>query len=186
MGILAEDQIVMRQVRTFIDDDYTITTPDGRDVGQVATLGGLGTRFLLGNRSLQATDMDGTLVVRADDPVGIGRDRFTLTTPAGHLADILKKIRFMTRNLAITLADGRELMCRGSVFDFDFSITDAAGGVTYASVSRNLGNVASFLLAKENFLVSFDPAADRDVRAAVIGTLLAVDMIRRKERRAAS
>lgn len=42
MGILAEDQIVMRQVRTFINDDYTITTPDGRDVGQVATLGGLG------------------------------------------------------------------------------------------------------------------------------------------------
>ncbi|OKL54989.1 hypothetical protein BSZ39_01000 [Bowdeniella nasicola] len=105
--MLAEDTIVMRQVRTFVDDEYTIHS-----------------------------------------------------------------------------ADGRQLTLKGSALEFSLDVTDAESGTVYAQVTRSLGDLPTFLLSKETFLVSFAPGADETVRSVTIGALLAIDMIRKKERRA--
>lgn len=180
MTLLATDVLVMDQVRTFMANDFAVHDAAGARVGEIRTQGSALSRMFLGSRQLSVHDADGSRVVLVDDVVNFGRDRFALLDgQQRQLGEVVKEFTVFRKRLTIRLADGEVLDVEGRMFDFDFRITGAGGPV--GQVSRQWAGVAAGLLGRSRYVVTFAPGVPAQLRAAVIGAVVAIDLIRAKE-----
>lgn len=178
-SLLDHDTLVMQQTTGFMSNDFDILDAQGSTVGKVETTGSTGSRLFMGNRSFDVADRDGTPLLHLDDVVNVGRDTYELTYPDGSgLATVTKRITFLRTKIQISLVGGPELELRGNALDFDFQVF--AGETVAATVSRQWGGVSRGLLGHSRYAVALDPAAPRHVRLAIIGGLIALDLIRAK------
>lgn len=178
--LLGYTQLVMQQTSAFLSNDFAITDLAGNRIGGVATEGDMGSRLLLGSRSLQVLDADGSPVVRVQDPVDIGRDRYELFDPQGiSVARLMKRLAFMSTRVDVSVADGTQLSLEGTPFTFEFTFV-AANGESVAHVTRNWAGLDRAILGHSRYVVDIRPDAPAVVRAAIIGSCVALDLIRRK------
>jgi uncharacterized protein YxjI len=181
MGILTTDALVMDQVRSFLSSDFGIQDLGGQPIGRIVTEGSTASRMFMGNRQLAVVDGDNTLLLRVDDIVGIGLDRFTVTDGWGQpLAQIVKEFTFLKKSLRVELATGPVLRLEGSVFDREFTVT-GPGGLA-ATASRSWPGVAQAFLGRERYVLGFVPQVPVPEKLGTIGAVLALDMIRAKQR----
>lgn len=185
MGLLDTDVIVMDQIRTFMSNDFAIHDVQGQVIGSLRTEGGVGARLLMGNRELAVHDADGSLLCRVTDPPDLGFDTFEVHDPqGGRVARIVKEFTFFSKSLRVELATGGVMGLKGELFDREFTVQGPLGEA--ARVSRRWPGVAEFLLSRERYVVALAPGLPVPERLGTIGAVIALDLIRAKERSSGS
>lgn len=181
MGILTTDAIVLDQVRSFLSNDFGIYDLAGAPIGRIVTEGGTGSRLLMGNRQLAIVDTDGTLLMRVVDTPNIGLDRFEVQDWQGTVvAHIVKEFTFFKKALRIELPTGAQLRLDGSMWDREFTVV-GPGGLA-ATASRSWPGVAEAFLGRERYVLGFVPQVPAPEKLGTIGAVIALDLIRAKER----
>lgn len=170
----------MHQVTGFMSNNFDIQNQQGQVVGMIATSGSAASRFLMGSRSLHVFEADGQPLLAINDTVNFARDTFELTGPDGEpLAHVRKRFSFFRQRVDLHLADGTNVELHGSVFDFNFEFR--VGELVPARVSRQWSGLARGLLGRSSYVLSFAPDVPPRLRAAIIGGVIALDLIRAKE-----
>lgn len=177
--LLTENTLVVQQTRSFMSNDFEMQSQDGRVLGRVLTTGSTAGRLLKGNRTFDLVDGNGNLLLKIVDPLDFGLDRYELLNPDGSLfAHVHKQFSLMRKRLTIEL-QGLTLELEGSLFEYDFNIT--VNGHIAARVAREWGGLVAGLRGKSRYGVNFDPGAPEPVRLAMLGGLVALDLIRAKD-----
>ena len=180
MTLLHADVLVMDQVTSFMSNDFAIRDQAGAQVGEIRTEGSALSRMFLGSRKLSVHDTDGSVLVRLDDVMTMGRDRFTLQDGQGYeIGQLVKEFTFFRKRLTLQLVNGEGLDVQGQLFDYDFEIAGPGGSV--ARVSRQWPGLAAGLLGRNRYVVSFNSGVPVTLRVAVDGAVVALDLIRAKE-----
>lgn len=184
MGILDTDLLVMDQIRSFMSNDFAIHDGQGQVVASIVTEGGIGSRLLMGNRELAVVDAGGSLALRVVDPPNIGPDTFEVHDGAGQMvARIVKEFTFFSKSLRVELGS-TTLWLKGELFDREFTVAGDLGEA--ARVGRRWPGVAELLLSRERYVLSLTPGLPRPERLGTIGAVMALDLIRAKERNSGS
>ncbi|MDP9852475.1 uncharacterized protein YxjI [Corynebacterium lowii] len=82
-SLLRHDHLVMQQVTNWTSNDFDILDEQERPVGRVHTSGSLLSRMMMGNRTLQVMEADGTPLVQLSDTVNFVRDTMEMTWADG-------------------------------------------------------------------------------------------------------
>ncbi len=180
-SLLTSNTLVVQQTRSFMSNDFEMQSQDGGVLGRVLTTGSTAGRLLKGNRTFDLVDDRGNLLIKIVDPFDFGLDRYELQNPDGSVfAHVQKQFSFMRKRLTIELP-GLTLELEGSLFEYDFNIT--VNGHVAARVAREWGGLVAGLRGKSRYGVNFDPSAPEPVRLAILGGLVALDLIRAKDAR---
>lgn len=183
-GRLAQvNAVTVQQVSTWTSNDMAILGPDGETVATVLTRGsGLG-RMLLGSREFDVVDgEDGRVLFHLQDPATFGRDRFQVFDALGYpMANVVREFAFFRTSLSVEVVDGTRFGVTGDLFDYDY--TFAAGEVPIARVTAEFAGFLNSLAGRSRYRLELDPAMPPVVRCAVLGTAIALDLLREKDRR---
>lgn len=178
-GLLDQNILLMQQVTSMMSNNFEITDEHGQPVCIVETTGSLASRMLRGSRALTVTEVSGEPVLSVADSMNLVRDTFELSDPHGQpLAHLRKRFAVFRTSVDMHLADGTVVEMNGNVLGFDFEFR--LGDRIPARVSRQWSGFGKALLGRSTYSVQFDPEAPRHVRAAIIGGVIALDLIRRK------
>ncbi|MFW0112552.1 LURP-one-related/scramblase family protein [Rothia sp. P5766] len=177
--LLTENSLVIQQTRSFLSNDFALEDERGMVLGRVHTTGSLAVNFLKGNRSFDLVDDRGQPLLTIRDPFDLGLDRYELYKPDGSFfAHVQKHFSFLTKRLSIELPQ-LTLNLEGNLLEYSFNIM--AGSTVAAQVSRQWGGLTSAIRGKSRYGVHLDPVAPAEVRLAIIGALVALDLIRAKD-----
>lgn len=177
--LLTENSLVIQQTRSFLSNDFAIEDERGFVLGRVHTTGSVAGRFLKGNRSFDLVDDRGQLLLTIRDPFDLGLDRYELYKPDGSLlANVHKQFSFLTKRLSIELPY-LTLNLEGNLLEYSFNVM--AGSTVAAQASRQWGGLTAAIRGKSRYGAHLDPAAPAEVRLAIIGGLVALDLIRAKD-----
>ena len=171
---------------SFLSNDIQVTDPDGRTVVSVVTTGGGLGRMLMGNRSFDVVDGDdGRVLFRLADPATFGRDRFAILDADGlPLAHLVRQFAFLRTSVNVEVVDGTCFAVTGDLWDHDYAMT--VGQQPIARVTARFGGVMNALAGRSRYEMRLDPGMPPVVRCAVLGTAIALDLIRAKDRRSNS
>ena len=174
--------LVLQQTTGVLSNDFAIEDAQGRPIAQVHTRGsGLG-RMFLGSRQFEVTDLNGATLFQVQDLATLGRDRYQVLDAQGSpIARIVQRFTLFTKQVDLEVADGTVLTLRGSLFEYDFQIM--AGSTQVAAVSRQWSGLGRALMGHSTYVLRLDPGMPELVRYAVIGGVIALDLIREKESR---
>ncbi|MEV4900497.1 LURP-one-related family protein [Citricoccus sp. NPDC055426] len=176
------DLLVMQQVTGFLSNDFALEDAEGRPVAYGHTLGSTAERMFGGNRQFEITDRSGTPLFHVHDPMTWGRDRYRVTDPqGGPIADLVQRMTFLRTSVQVSVVDGTELVLDGNLMGMDFQLT--AGGTAVATVNRRWAGLGQAMLGRSRYALSLDPGMPPLVRCAVIGSVIALDLIRAKQSR---
>lgn len=178
--LLMEPVLQLQQVTSFMSNNFDIFNQNGEAVGIIATSGSAMSRMFMGSRTLQVTEADGRPVVKIEDTVNFLRDTFELTDPAGRpLAHLRKRFTFFKQRVDMHLADGTVVELHGSIFDFNFEFRIGQGSP--AQVSRQWSGIGNALIGRSTYTLAFADDVPPHLRAAIIGGVVALDLIRAKQ-----
>ena len=159
-------------------NDFAIMDAGGQPIGRIRTDGGALKRLALGNRELTILDTDGSLFMRIDDVMNFGRDRYVLQDPNGQqFGEVVKEFTLFSKRLTVNLPDAT-LQLSGSFFEREFEVVGPGGPV--ARVSRRWPGIGAAFLGKERYVLGFTPGVPGPTRAATLGAVVALDLIRAK------
>ena len=180
-GLLGQNELVLQQSTGLLSNDFDITDPQDRVVGRVESQGSALGRMFLGTRSLMLTDADGTPLLSIRDPHDLGLDRYELRSPDGEhlIAQLQRKLAFFRTNAWIDVGD-QQMQLEGEVLNFDFRMV--LGETVVATISRQWGGVGRGLLGHSRYGLSIHPEAPTRDRLAIIGGVVALDLIRAKQK----
>ncbi|MCZ9309568.1 LURP-one-related/scramblase family protein [Corynebacterium uberis] len=181
--LLRTDELILQQVSAMASNNFEITDSSETVVGTVVTEGSALGRAFLGARELTICDDTGATVVHISDTPNFLHDTYELSDAAGApLAHLDRRYAFFSDGLNASLADGTTLTLSGKVFSFDFTVT--RGDDTHppiATISRQWAGLGRGLLGHSRYALSFDPHTLAKLRAAVLGTVVALDLLRAKK-----
>lgn len=178
-GLLEQNALMFQQVTGFMSNNFEVTDLVGTPVGQIITGGSGLSRAFLGSRKLTVSELDGTPVVLVDDVISFGFDRFTLADPNGNeLAQLKTKLSFLRTRVGMELAGGHSMELTGNVLGFEFNFE--IDGRQAARVTREWAGVGRAFLGRSRYRLDIDPALPAWLRAAVIGGVVVLDLIRAK------
>lgn len=182
MTLLQQDVLVLDQVTGFLSNDFAICDRNGDPAGQIRTQGGGLSRFFMGSRHLTVFDVDGGPIVQVDDVMTLGRDRMHIKAPDGQmLAELIRKIAFLRTRFEVRLADGSQMAIEGDFFSHEFTLgTDRLGQC--ARISRSYAGLGQALLGRERYTLQLAGFTEPWLRATIIGTVIAIDLCRQKDR----
>lgn len=181
--LLGHDTLVMQQITGFMSNDFDILDATGEQVaGHVTTTGDGLTRFFAGSRSLDVADADGTPLLHVEDPPDFGFDRFELSLPDGApLAAMTSRFAVFSTRVSLTMADGSELEMTGDMLGFDYQFT--MGEAVAAQVSREWAGLSRGFLGHSRYVLAIHPTVPPQLRLAIIGGCIVLDLIRQKKSR---
>ena len=138
--------------------------------------------MFMGSRQFQITGLNGATLFHVQDLATLGRDRYQVLDAGGTpIARIVQRFTLFTKQVDVEVADGTVLTLRGSLFEYDFQIM--AGPTEVAAVSRQWSGLGRALLGHTTYVLRLDPGMPEPVRYAVVGGVIALDLIREKESR---
>ncbi|UFU05244.1 LURP-one-related/scramblase family protein [Ruania halotolerans] len=181
MTLLAHHRLVIDQVTNFMSNDFAISDPQGQQVGHIETGGSALGRALMGSRELTVFDGPGQPLLHVKDTVTFGRDRMEIFDGHGQpLAHLVKRIAFFRTRVTIEL-DGTPLELTGNIWGFDFTLSGPRGQM--ATVARSWSGIGKALLGHSRYVVDLSPELAPRERQAVLGAVIALDLIREKQQR---
>lgn len=182
-GLLAHDTLVMQQVTSFMSNDFEILDTTGEHmIGRVVTTGGGLSRFFAGSRSLEVLDADDTPLLHVEDPADLGMDRFELSAPDGApLAELRSRFAIFSTKVSLVLEDGEELELYGDMFSLDYEFH--RGEETLAGASRKWAGLERGVLGHSRYVLGMDPGTAPQLRLALIGGCIVLDLLRAKRAR---
>ncbi|GAB3621641.1 LURP-one-related family protein [Glutamicibacter endophyticus] len=181
MTLFAHDVLIFQQTKNFSKNDFAIYDEAGQQVAHVETGGSTLGRMFAGSRKLTVFDGPENPALKIEDTMTFGRDRLELFDGQGNpLASLVKRITFFKTRLTIDL-QGEELDLQGDIWGFEFQVTGAAG--VLASVSREWSGVGNAFLGKSTYALRLAAELTVSQRQAIIGGIIALDLIREKQQR---
>lgn len=181
MGLIDAEVLVIDQVTRIFRNDFDIR--EGEEVvGRITTEGSAMTRMFQGNRELVVTEPDGTQVLRLKDVMNfLSRDTYEILDGADRpLGTLRRELTLFARRVSFLPADdGDPLEVRGSFLGLDYSILCRDEPV--ARISREWAGLAASLLGGDRYAVTFLPGADARLRQVILGTVVAIDLMRAKD-----
>lgn len=185
VSLLRHDAVVMQQISAVFANEFDILDTSGDVVGHLVGRDGIGSRFFMGPREFTLQEADGRELLHIVDPPDFGFDRFELTTPDGaNLALLQRQFAFFRESVRITTADNSELELRGDFFGFDFEVLDFSNPV--ARISREWAGLGRGLLGHSRYVVGFGADVPPQLRLTVLGSVVALDLIRMKQEKSNS
>ncbi|WP_404288236.1 LURP-one-related/scramblase family protein [Glutamicibacter arilaitensis] len=181
MTIFAQDLLVFQQTKNISRNDFAIMDGAGGQIAHVETGGSALGRMFAGARQLTVFDGPDNPVIQVKDTMTMGRDRFEISDGQGApLASLVKRVTFFKTRVTMSM-QGEELDLLGSVWDFDFQIT-GPGGVL-GTVTREWSGMGNALMGKSTYALKLAENLTTQQRQAIIGSVLALDLIREKRQR---
>ncbi|PFG18571.1 LURP-one-related/scramblase family protein [Serinibacter salmoneus] len=178
MGILDHDVLVVDQVTGFMSNNFAVSDMSGRQVGHIHTEGSALGRMFAGSRDFTVVDETGW-VLHLHDTMNWWRDRMEIRDGEGiALAEVVKRLAFFRTSCTVTL-DGSALDLTGSLRGMDFTLTGPRG--TLATISRQWAGISRAFLGRSRYVVSMSPDLSHRERRALLGSVIALDLIRAKE-----
>lgn len=181
MSLLRNNVLVFQQTRNFSKNDFAILNGQGQQVAHVETGGSTMGRMLVGARELTVFDGPGNPIIQVKDTMTLGRDRMEILDGHGNpLASLVKRITFFKTRVSVDLM-GEPIELEGNLWGFEFRVVGAHG--VMATVSRQWSGMSNALLGKSTYVVQLADGLSDAQRAAVIGSVIALDLIREKQSR---
>lgn len=180
-GLSTTQALVLTQLTGLARCDFDILDPEGTPIGTVTTEGGALSRAFMGPRHLTVANGDGSLFVQIEDLMNLGRDRYRVSGPDGsHLAEIVREITVFKKRLTVSVADGTTFTVgEQDLWDRDFVVSGPSGQA--ATITRDYPGITSALLSQSRYVLAFSDGVDDTGRRALLGSVLAVALARRKE-----
>lgn len=177
------DVLTLQQVTSFMSNDMQVTGPDGQTVATVVTTGGGLGRMVLGSRTFDVVDgEDGRVLFRLADPATFGRDRYAIVDADGlPLANLVREFALFRTSVSVEVVDGTRFAVTGNLWDHDYTMT--VGQAPIARATATFGGFMNALAGHSRYELRLDPGMPPVVRCAVLGTAIALDLIRAKDRR---
>lgn len=181
MSLLRNSVLIFQQTRNFSKNDFAILDGQGQQVGHVETGGSTMGRMFLGARELTVFDGPGNPIIQVKDTMTLGRDRMEILDGHGNpLAGLVKRITLFKTRVSVDLM-GEAIELEGDLWGFDFRVVGPLG--VMATVSRQWSGMGNALLGKSTYVVQLADGLSDAQRAAVIGSVIALDLIREKQSR---
>lgn len=178
--LLEHDTLIMQQRKNFMSNDFDIHDEHDNVIGHVATHGSAAGRFFMGSRTLSVLDLDGSPLAVVTDPVNLGFDKFEIHWADGvPLAQVRKRFTLIHKRVDIEVANGPVIELKGRLFDFD--ITFNVGGNAVAQATRQWAGFGRGFLGHSRYALMFTVPTPPREKLALIGGMLALDLIREKE-----
>ena len=196
-GLLSHDSIVIQQIRNFMADDFDILDTEGNCIGKIETSGGTLSRMFMGSRRLTVSEPDGTPVFVITDPTDFAIDSYEIYYPDPQatsseskqqvgaegsrlLATIQQKFAFFKRKLEISIPGFAHCEVDGDVWHYDatFKIND----IEVAQMSRKWSGFTNMLTGNERYVLQLKDDLPPQLRAAIIGAAIALDLMAKKAR----
>ncbi|MBB1569951.1 MAG: LURP-one-related family protein [Propionibacterium sp.] len=188
-SLLNHDLLVVQQTRAGASTEFNIEDAQGALIGLVSCTQKSGVRqFFGGAREFDLLEVDGTRLAHLSDDRKIWRDTYTLLRADGsQLATVSKQAKLFSRRITTTLTTGEELLVesKGSFSDRELNITSNRSGNVVAQASRERVGFAEALRGHDRYVLHV-PSLSPELRLAILGTVVALDMMRAKEEAAAA
>lgn len=180
MSLLIDNTLVFQQVTAMVTNDFAILDGEGQVAGRVETHGSLGSLLAKGSRHFTVRDVDDQPVLIVRDPLNLVRDTFELQLPdSSAFAQVRRRFVALTTRLDISLASGALIELKGTLTGLKFTFTTE--GHMVARVSRTWPGLAKGLLGRSSYTLTFEPETPVEIRRAVIGTMVVLDLVRHKD-----
>lgn len=181
MGLIDADVLIIDQVTKLLRTDFEIHEGD-QVVGQITTLGNPLARMFGGHREFLVSEPDGTQVLRLKDVMNfMSRDTYEVLDGGDRsLGTLRREFTLVHKKLSFVPADGGDpLEVRGSFFGHEYTI--AVRNEAVAQISRRWAGLAQSLLGGQRYAVTFLPGAGPRLRQIILGTVVAIDLVRAKD-----
>lgn len=186
-GLLNQDLLILQQFRGGLSLEFDILDDQGRVVGMVAGTEGGTRRFFLGPREFDVLDADGRRLAHLSDVRDFWRDTYEIVRGDGsRLATVARKVAFFSRRFSIALSTGEEFMVEGDLFSREFDVVGANDGGVVARASRERAGLAKALLGHDQYALCYPAGTSPDLRLAILGGVIALDLMRAKDARSAA
>lgn len=174
--------LIMQQLTSMSRCDFAIRDREGSVVGAVVTGGGAFARFASGPRQLTVLDSDGNAYVHLDDIPNLGPDRFEMYAADGRcIGSVTKEVTFLRRRITVDIAGHAYELAERDFAERTFDLLGPHGRV--AVVRRAWPDMLHGLLDRNTYVVGFETNQNPTVRRAALGAVLALELVRLKDRR---
>ena len=179
--MLDRDELIFSQTKALGTDEFEITDGQGQLVGTARQTRQLADMFR-GSRGVEVRDAQGTLVLGVTDPANFLRDSYEvrLAEPDMVLATLRSKFSLLRTKLDLEIAGFPGVQIDGKLLALNFDLT--SNGQPIASINAEYTGMGRAFMGKTSYRISFQPGLDQRRHAAILGTAVAVDMLRRKRR----
>lgn len=180
MTLLTANTLVFQQVTAMMSNDFAIHDGEGTVAGHIHTHGSLGSLLAKGSRHFTILDAGDQPLLVVRDPLNFVRDTFVLENPDGtEFGQVRKRFTFFNQRLDIDLASGEAIELKGNLLGLEFIFH--AQGQEVARASRQWSGLARGLLGRSTYTLTFVTDVPADRKKAIIGTMIALDLVRRKD-----
>lgn len=179
--MLDHDVLIFSQTKALGTDEFEITDADGTVVGSARQTLKLADLFS-SSRGTEVRDVDGNLVLGVTDPVNLLRDSYEvrLAEPDMHLATLRSRFSLMRTKLDLEIAGFPQVDVDGKIMALDFTLTSMDREI--ARITAEFSGMRRAMMGKTTYRIAFAPNLDEKQHAAILGSAVAIDMLRRKRR----
>lgn len=182
--LLTTDTLLIQETRNVMRSEYSIFDDNGTQIAQIAQAGSLGRRMLgIGVKyDIFDVDEDGKesdKLLTLTDPANVFGDTYKVLTPNGAKIATAKTKRFSLKSrLTLSVKGLSDVDVDGGFRGKNYALTSK--GRPIAKIDRKYRGLKGAITGKDTYALHLEPNLNEETRAAVIGTALVIDIVRRK------
>lgn len=182
--LLTTDTLLIQETRNVMRSEYSIFDDNGTQIAQITQAGSLGRRMLGIGVKYDIFDMDedgkeGDKLLTITDPANVFGDTYKVLTPNGAKIATAKTKRFSLKSrLTLSVKGLSDVDVDGGFRGKNYALTSK--GRPIAKIDRKYRGLKGAITGKDTYALHLEPNLNEETRAAVIGTALVIDIVRRK------
>ncbi|EPD47783.1 MULTISPECIES: LURP-one-related/scramblase family protein [Corynebacterium] len=182
--LLTTDTLLIQETRNVMRSEYSIFDDNGTQIAQIAQAGSLGRRMLGIGVKYDIFDVDedgkeGDKLLTITDPANVFGDTYKVLTPNGAKIATAKTKRFSLKSrLTLSVKGLSDVDVDGGFRGKNYALTSK--GRPIAKIDRKYRGLKGAITGKDTYALHLEPNLNEETRAAVIGTALVIDIVRRK------
>ncbi|OHR24460.1 histidine kinase [Corynebacterium sp. HMSC061H03] len=182
--LLTTDTLLVQETRNVMRSEYSIFDDNGTQIAQITQAGSLGRRMLGIGVKYDIFDVDedgkeGDKLLTITDPANVFGDTYKVLTPNGAKIATAKTKRFSLKSrLALSVKGLSDVDVDGGFRGKNYALTSK--GRPIAKIDRKYRGLKGAITGKDTYALHLEPNLNEETRAAVIGTALVIDIVRRK------
>ncbi|WP_048761192.1 LURP-one-related/scramblase family protein [Corynebacterium vitaeruminis] len=182
--LLTTDTLLIQETRNVMRSEYSIFDDNGTQIAQISQAGSLGRRMLGIGVKYDIFDVDedgkeGDKLLTLTDPANVFGDTYKVLTPNGAKIATAKTKRFSLKSrLTLSVKGLSDVDVDGGFRGKNYALTSK--GRPIAKIDRKYRGLKGAITGKDTYALHLEPNLNEETRAAVIGTALVIDIVRRK------
>lgn len=182
--LLTTDTLLVQETRNVMRSEYSIFDDNGTQIAQITQAGSLGRRMLGIGVKYDIFDVDedgkeGDKLLTITDPANVFGDTYKVLTPNDAKIATAKTKRFSLKSrLTLSVKGLSDVDVDGGFRGKNYALTSK--GRPIAKIDRKYRGLKGAITGKDTYALHLEPNLNEETRAAVIGTALVIDIVRRK------